>query len=195
MILSDDRVEISRLSQGDCKIAILERRKSIRNVRDQRGDDRCFLDDLLLWKWLADSPPEPTNFSMESGMEQCTLFYEHRRKTEVDSVPQDAILDPARWDDDLEDMTLDQLRNELVHIQESIQAHRDIKDRPRTHEDDQTLYSILPERIPADFRLPTREEFLGEARSPSAGCPAFWQSHRGCDTQCHNLHKWGPCRD
>ncbi|TSC81729.1 MAG: hypothetical protein G01um101420_834 [Parcubacteria group bacterium Gr01-1014_20] len=194
MILSVDRAEILRLSCNDCKTAILERRNSIRSSRDQRGDDRCFMDDWLLWKWLSDSPPEPTAFRIEWGMEQCALFYEHRRMEQVDPVPKDAILDSAHWDDDLEAMALNQLHDELVRIQEALRAHRDIKDRPRTLKDDQVLYQILPEKILADFRLPPKEEFLGEYRSPHAGCPAFWRSHSQCDTKCHNLHQWGPCK-
>lgn len=194
MILSNDRAELSRLSSHDCKVAILERRKSIRSSRDQCGDDRCFMDDWLLWRWLSDSLPEPVTFSIECGMKQCTLFYEHRRANEEDSIPEGAILDSTHWDDDLESMTLSQLRSELICIQEALHVHRDISGRPRNVEDDRTLYCILPEKIPADFRLPQKEEFLGESRSPHAGCPAFWRSHSQCHTKCHNLHQWGPCK-
>ena len=37
------------------------------------------------------------------------------------------------------------------------------------------------------------EEFIGEAKAPHAGCPAFWRSHANCPVERHNLHRWGPC--
>ncbi|MEK7151798.1 MAG: hypothetical protein AAB784_03780 [Patescibacteria group bacterium] len=194
MILSNDRVELLCLSESDCRIAIFERRESIRSCRDQRGDDRCFIDDWLLWEWLSDSPPKPVIFSIEWGMEQCVLFYEHRRAETADVIAHDAISDPMHWDDDLKKMTPEQLHNELIRIQEGLRKHRDIKNRPRTVEDDRAIYGLLPEKMPADFRLPPKEEFLGEAASPHAGCPAFWRSHSQCGTLCHNFHQWGPCR-
>lgn len=195
MILPGNKAAPLYLGDNDCRAAILERRESIRNHRDERGDDRCFLDDYLLWKWLSDSPPEPVApISIEWGMEQCALFYNHRRAETADPLPKEAILDPRHWDDDLEGMASDQLHDELLRVQEGLRAHRDITLRPRTIADDRALYALLPEKVPADFRLPPEEEFLGEARAPQAGCPAFWRSHGGCSAKCHDLHRWGPCR-
>ncbi len=82
----------------------------------------------------------------------------------------------------------------LFALQQSIRAHRDIFSKKRTLEDDRTLYALLPEKIPADFRLPPEPEFLGEAKAPRAGCPSFWRSHSTCATSDHDLHKWGPCK-
>ncbi len=114
MILPSKREELPYISGEDCRITILERRRSIRSHRDQRGDNRCFLDDYLLWKWLRDSPPEPRAETLIGrGMEQCTLFYEHRRAEVADVIPIDAILDSIHWDDDLRAMTSEELRSEL----------------------------------------------------------------------------------
>ncbi|MDO8520672.1 MAG: hypothetical protein Q7S52_01000 [bacterium] len=192
MILSNDKTALLLLNNADCVTAILERRESIRSHRDERGDDRCFLDDYLVWKWLEGTPADPVIMTKEEGMKQCMLFYEHRRAETSDPVSADAITDPAHWDDDLGNMSLDDLHDELLRIQKALGVHRDIVGRPRTVADDRTLYGVLPEKIPADFRLPAKEEFLGEARAPHAGCPAFWRSHDGCKG-CHDYHKWGPC--
>ncbi len=192
MILSCDPEELSRLSKVELQVAILERRSAIRWHRGQILDDRCFYDDYALWHLLKDSPPRPGLISVEWGMGQCTLFYEYRRSDTLDPVPEGAILDPKRWDDDLLGLTEEGLLAKLVQLQKALGAHRDIRDRPRTIEDDRVLYQILPENLPADFRLPPREEFLGYACAPRAGCPSFWKSHGTCQGP-HNLHQWGPC--
>lgn len=174
--------------------AIIQRRSVIRHHRDQRLDDRCWLDDYLVWAMRADSPADlssPPRF--EEAMRRCRQFYFCRRATTKDSAPVDAIFDKSQWDADLVSMTKEQLANELMHIQEAIRRHRDIDNRPRSANDDRLLYSILPEKIPADLRLPPEGEFLGEAKAPHAGCPAFWKSHANCPAAAHNLHQWGPC--
>ena len=192
MILSWKREELFHLGEADLRLAILERRRSIRKEhRDQRGDDRCFLDDYVIWCWLADSPPIP-EFTMQRGMDECLLFYEHRRSDTPDPVPEGALRGRRFWDKDIEMMSQSELLDQLLRIQESIREHRDVTGRPRTIDDDRRLYRVLPENLPADFRLPPREEFLGEARAPRAGCPSFWRSHGNCPL-LHNLHQWGPC--
>ena len=61
--------------------------------------------------------------------------------------------------------------------------------------EDISLYKLLPEhgKVPVDFTLPPREEFLGTVKD-CAGCPNFWKSHANCQTQKHNPHAWGPCK-
>jgi hypothetical protein len=94
----------------------------------------------------------------------------------------------------------DKLLDELVKLQDAILAHREVGNKPRTVEDDRQLYRVLPEKLPADFRLPPKEDFLGEAKAPTAGCPSFWRSHFGCSgcgecaQKASDLHKWGPCK-
>lgn len=194
MILSCERLELSLLNESELREAMRERRRVIREHRDMRGDDRCWLDDYVVWAMLDDSPPAPSALpAFEAGMEKCRQFFRDRNAEAADPAPTGAIVDPARWDDDLQNTTPAQLLDELVRVQEAIRRHRDIAGRPRTAEDDRALYGVLPEKVPADFRLPPEEAFLGEARSPQAGCPAFWRSHSACATSRHNLHRWGPC--
>lgn len=194
MVLPCNRTKLQNLTEKEIREAILERRRVIRESRDARGDDRCWLDYYLVWGMLDGTPPvPPVEYLLAGeGMRQCALFYCFRRLESKDPTPKDAILDPGRWDEDLLGMTVGQLRDELIRIQAFIRRHRDISGRPRTVEDDKMLYSVLPEKIPADFRLPPEEGFLGNAQL-HAGCPAFWDSHAACDHSC-NLHQWGPCR-
>lgn len=177
----------------DTKIKILDRRRAIRHHRDQRGDDRCWLDDFLVWKFLPDGPHDPTTLAeVGDGMEKCRAFFVHRRSETVDPIPEDAIVDSAHWDDDLQTMSHDELATELQGIDVAIKKHWDIHGRPRTIDDDQALYRILPEKMPADFRLPKEEIFLGTAKE-GVGCPCYWKSHELCGDK-HNFHKWGPCK-
>lgn len=167
-------------------------RAGIRLHRDQRGDDRCWLDDWRLWKLLPETVLDDTRVPADATA-RCEAFYRHRRADVADPVPADAIIDPARWDDDLAGADGATLNVELARLRGAIADHRDVEDRERTLDDDRALYAVLPEKIPADFRLPPEPEFLGEARAPTAGCPAFLRSHGTCPGTCHNLHRWGPC--
>ncbi|MDO8493134.1 MAG: hypothetical protein Q7S19_01145 [bacterium] len=177
--------------------AILERRSIIRVHRDQRMDDRCWLDDYPVWLMLNDTPEEPAKLPVhEEMMNLCKNFYVFRREPKADKIPPRAIRDRRLWDKDLYAPTLirTNLIKELFKIQVSIKNHRDISYRHRTTEDDRMLYSILPEKMPADFRLPPRKDFLEDGKAPIAGCPAFHKSHDSCpkDIPC-NTHAWGPC--
>lgn len=185
-----DRASLAALSIPVVIWSIVLRRMFIRYHRDQRGDNRCFLDDWFVWWFLSDTWPIP-HFTAELGMVQCELFYRHRHSDDVDTMPLRAILDPAHWDDDLWEMDDWRLVQELYRIQQTIRIHRNISDRPRTTDDDRALYSVLPERIAADFRLGSESEFLGLERAPVAGCPSFWASHKVCDSARCNLHDWG----
>jgi hypothetical protein len=185
------RLQSLRLAEQDIRETILEGRGVIRSHRDARGDDRCWLDDYLVHEMLEDWGPHPIKLP-ENAFEICTCFYRLRRSETADPMPKDAILDPAHWDDDLIGRTSIELLQILFGLQQAINKHRSIPVRMRTIEDDRELYSILPEKIPADFRLPPEEEFLGEEKAPEAGCPAFIRSHHDCLGIC-NLHAWGPC--
>lgn len=194
MRLSCERNILKHLSPSQLREAIFERRKLIRKHRDERGDDRCWLDDYSVWGMLEDSSPRPTApLPFEEVMGKCRDFYCCRRAEAPGAVPDFAIRDPLHWDDDLIRASEEELLGELLHIQEAIRRHRDIEGAPRTILDDRMLYAILPEKIPADFRLPPEDEFLGEARAPKAGCPSFWRSHAACPAP-HDLSHWGPCR-
>ena len=126
-------------------------------------------------------------------MKKCGAFYRYRRTEIPDPEPMGAITDPKEWDSDLILMTQEELEGELLRIRAAVRTHREINGRERTVDDDRELYSILPERLPADFRLPLESDFLGEAKAPHAGCPSFWRSHETCAAGAHDMHTWGPC--
>ena len=196
MRLPQNREVLSRLNLFELLDAIVERRMVIRGHRDAKGDHRCWLDDWLVWDMLKGYPDGryalPPYHAM---MKQCQDFYENRNASKPDSISLDAIIERGYWDDDLVKMNRIQMLNELVRIQEAIYEHITIGDRSRKADDDRKLYAVLPEKLPADFRLPPKEDFLGEAKAPHAGCPAFWRSHNnnGCEGLGHDLHAWGPC--
>lgn len=186
-----------KLTKGKLRLAIIARRKAIRKHRDQLGDNRCWLDDYWLYVFLDDSPPAPISIkAIDDALERCKKFFVFRRDDTPDPIPPNAITDRRHWDTYLKRMSRAKLLLELKWIQRAIKTHRDIEEteqRPRNIYDDRRLYSVLPERIPADFRLPPREEFIGEVRAPHAGCPAFIRSHASCKGTC-NIHAWGPCK-
>lgn len=63
-------------------------------------------------------------------------------------------------DDDVGSMGRHALRQEVVRLRHGIRAHRDAKGNDRCWIDDAALYALLPEDLPADTRLPPKEEFL-----------------------------------
>lgn len=171
---------------------ILELRQAIRYHRDQIGDDRCWLDDYLVWNALPETKQVVRLPTYEEGMKKCRAFYENRNEGYREEIPSDAILDANRWDNDLVKNSHEDLTAKLVLLERAIRKHYDIHNRERTIEDDKELYSVLPEKIPADFRLPCEKDFLGTTKKDT-GCPQFWKSHQHCPGE-HNLHQWGPCR-
>ena len=174
-------------------LRIKKLRSVIREHRDQKGDDRCWIDDYMVWNELPETKKKIHLPTYDEGMERCRKFYENRNSDHVDEMPKEAICDQTRWDEDLSGMNYQQLIGELFKLEDAIKKHYQITGRERTFHDDQELYDVLPEKIPADFRLPCKEEFLGTAK-PGAGCPNFWRSHQYCETEKHDLHEWGPCR-
>lgn len=195
MILSRSKIMLESLIHFQLVEAILERRKVIRYVRDQKGDDRCFLDYYLVWEFVISSPRMP-RFTAQEGMKHCALFYEYCNADAPDEIPPGTACEIKRWDANLHLLSHAELVQELSAIQEAIVQHRDVEGqehRPRSCADDRTLFiSTLPEHAPCDFRLPPQNQFLISTTSTS-GCPAFWQSHGGCSSYC-NLNRWGPCR-
>lgn len=192
--LSCDPDDLATITTEIILDAVRERRKIIREHRDAKGDHRCWVDDYAIWAALDDSPFVSAKSIKELGMTQCEFFYKYRRSEIADPVPSDAILDSSQWDDDLYTMSRVELVNELIKTQVAIQTHRNAQyNRPSTIDDDRRLYAMLPEKIPADFRLPAKEKFLGRELAPNAGCPAFWESHGKCGEEC-TIREWGPCK-
>lgn len=171
---------------------ILEMRSAIRSHRGQKGDDRCWLDDHAVYNTVPSIREKVHLPTYDEGMRKCRLFYKNRNAVSADPVPSDAILNSVEWDDDLREMNAEDLRNEHTKLETAILKHYNIPHDKKTIEYDRELYSILPEKIPADFRLPCEEDFLGTKKT-DAGCPQFWKSHQRCSGE-HNLHQWGPCK-
>jgi hypothetical protein len=194
MILACSEAMLEFLAHFQLVEAILERRAAVRYLRDQKGDDRCFLDYYLIWDFVVSSPRMP-RFGIEDGMERCKFFYEHCRAASVDKISQGDTCEIKRWDANLRFLSRDELMEELAMVQRAIVRHRDaeiLEYRPRTCDHDRALCgAVLPELEPCDFRLPVPEKFL-ISTTPTSGCPAFWQSHAACGNTC-NLHQWGKC--
>lgn len=74
-------------------------------------------------------------------------------------------------DSDLPGLTIEALRAEVLALRAAIRVHRDGKAQARCWLDDQALYAALPEKTPAQFALPPREEFL-------RSCTRFWSDRQ-----------------
>lgn len=184
--------ELADLDKSQLMKAIKDRRKAIRYHRDQIGDDRCWLDDGLVWAALNTTPAEPKVLpDYEKMMEHCSAFFYKRQEKEFDQIKDQ--MDETKWDEDLHRLDETGLLNELLKLQTTILEHRERGQLNLTVADDKKLYEILPEGLKADFRLPSEAAFLGGTVDPCAGCPNFWKSHQSCGTKQHNLRKWGKC--
>lgn len=160
---------------------VLRLRQEIREHRDQRGDDRCWLDDVALHALLPDAPPALLELPPWEEMEKrCAAYFENRQCAACPhAIPPDAILDPREWDGDLENMTDEKILAETLRLRQGIRLHRDIGEK-RTAIDDEALCALLPEKLLADSRL-TGPRFL-----PS--CRNFWETRQGQNPQ--KLHEW-----
>ncbi|MGE4232904.1 MAG: hypothetical protein AB7F43_06185 [Bacteriovoracia bacterium] len=187
-------MSFKNISTEELKVKILVVRKAIRYHRDQKMDDRCWLDDYLVWNALSESEGLREPPSWQQMQKKCETFFAQRRSEVADEMPPEAKFDPQSWDKDLDEMKYDDLQSELKKIDSAIEVHKSLSEKKRTLNDDRELYRVLPEKIACDFRLPDREDFLGERKAPDGGCPSFWRSHQSCNTKKHNLHIWGPCK-
>jgi hypothetical protein len=165
----------------------LERlRSAIRFHRDQAGDDRCWLDDYILYRELPDSAPEPASLPNAKEMfERCSRYFNQRGCSADTSVYRQACVASTP-------PVCAETTDEIMRIESAIRAHRE-KGELLTWKDDLDLYMTLPEKKGANFSLTPKDEFLygwGE----SGGCPHFWRSHLRCCVERHDLHSWGPCK-
>lgn len=56
---------------------------AIRDHRDARGDDRCWVDDVDLYKSLGEEVPEPEALALpnkEAFLSRCIKYWNHRQK-------------------------------------------------------------------------------------------------------------------
>ncbi len=176
------------------KQRIIELRNAIRYIRDQNGDDRCWLDYRKGYALLHDTNPEELTRlpNRSDGMRLCTLFYEER-KSQASSIPRN-LISQDKWDKDLEGKSEQTLQLTLQELETAWRKHRETPIEKLTLSHDRALYQVLPEygHTPVDFTLPPRAEFLG-TKKEGAGCPNFWTSHANCKSVKHDPHGWGPC--
>ena len=74
-------------------------------------------------------------------------------------------------DKDLESLSKEELQQEILRLRTGIREHRDAKGHDRCWLDDIDLYNLLPEKLPADTKLPDREEFL-------TNCNKFYENRQ-----------------
>jgi uncharacterized small protein (DUF1192 family) len=92
--------------------AEVERIKAaIREHRDQKGDDRCWLDDLMLYRALDGKVSGATVADMElppkcDFLESCSRYWDQRQR-------------PTAKDDDPKEMTIAQLQAEVERLKAS----------------------------------------------------------------------------
>jgi hypothetical protein len=191
-----DRAKILNvgLSVADLRDAILAREFDVTSHAKAVGDNRCHYDDYKVHRHLDDTPKLEWPVPLEKMMEKCTYFFTFRRAAAKDAVPTESIYDVQKRWTFIQNADEDKLLHIFMYYQEAIFEHRSA--RPITIKDDRLLYArVIPGNIELDLRLPPREDFLGEAKAPCAGCPAFWRSHANCDARLCNPHQWGPCEE
>lgn len=74
-------------------------------------------------------------------------------------------------DKDLESLSKEELQQEILRLRTGIREHRDAQGHDRCWLDDIDLYNLLPEKLPADTKLPEREEFL-------TNCNKFYENRQ-----------------
>ena len=129
--------------------------------RDQRGDDRCWFDDLSLYWCLPESIRRPVKLSTQEMAERCA-YYRHCRSDQ--NRPRQAALDPEmeseRCAKYLNEMPRLLLILEGRKLRKGVRDHRDKPMISRTVADDKKLYALVRGGMEADFRLPPAEVFL-----------------------------------
>ncbi|MEK7610371.1 MAG: hypothetical protein AAB468_01325 [Patescibacteria group bacterium] len=141
---------------SEIKKKIIEWRGVIRWHRDQVGHDRCWLDDGHVYKIVLGL--ETTHPPSKTVCEDLCTQYHHGRSGKKFIRGQNK-LNGKKPDDDLEKMSRHRLELEWAKLLKAVTAHYRLGDGERLARDDQKLYRVLPEKTPADQRLPTANEF------------------------------------
>ncbi len=138
----------------ETKKAILNLRYAVRWHRDQFGDDRCWLDDWRVYKFLPEGFKNELP-SYEACMELCKQYKNFRTETKP-PVPYESVT-KNQLDIDLLYLSPSGLKYELEQICQAVRHHLNIGDGNRTASDDRLLYNILPDKIPANQSVPDLE--------------------------------------
>lgn len=148
-------------------------RNAIRHHRDQRDDDRCWVDDHLLYHVVLGLPDLSELPDKAEWMRRCGLF--HGRRSPGPFVaphpPSPIHGDPDR---DLETMGADTLEAMLKHLVMTVLEHH-ARGEQKSWSDDIALYLVLPERYTPHSKsveLANCERFYECKRAEVArGCP------------------------
>lgn len=147
---------------------LLGLRGAIREHRNPKGHDRCWLDDDILYQRTIEGyMPIGVLCSREDFMRLCHLFKANRRD---DIVPSSCQEHDRNWDEDLEYVSVKELICAIDRTRTAIVAHYE-KGEAKTAADDRALYAVLPDEIVADLRLP--EDF-------PVGCESFYEDCLAC---------------
>jgi hypothetical protein len=170
--------KLGTLSLTHLKQEILDFRKDLRYHRDQLGDDRCWVDDSLLYEHLPEKKGIITRLPKWDKMAvECSRFQRMRGSGKHTGIGFKEV-NYNLFDSDLDKMDSTAMIRELMVLRVAVRKHRDLGPK-KTLEDDAELYALLPEKIPADFWLPP--ELL-------INCHRFWDIK-----QTHNpekIHEW-----
>ncbi|MDO8599423.1 MAG: hypothetical protein Q7S02_04905 [bacterium] len=137
-------------------------RSAIRHHRDQRGDDRCWVDDDLLSHVVLGKPDLTELPSKSTFMGRCRVFHE-RRRASAPAVPRPIVHEDP--DGDLVTMSVDELQRVRDALIDGVRTHNE-KGEAKTWKDDVALYMMLPEKDLGDLAHP--DELL-------ANCERFYE--------------------
>jgi hypothetical protein len=129
--------------------------------RDQRGDERCWYDDLTLYWNLPEESRQPVRLTREEMADRCSHY--HRWRSSVDRpalCAQDSQIESARCAQYVSAMSRWDLIAEARKLRQGIRNHRDKAFAKRTVSDDRALYKLVRGGLQADFRLPPANMFL-----------------------------------
>jgi hypothetical protein len=171
--------DIKGATPAELHALIIIARDDIRWHRDQRGHDRCWLDDLKVYSSLPEykNPYVRQLCTRAEFLARCDDFFENRQNPNENPASPAGRMGKAK-DSDLQSMDLDELGSELLRLRGGIREHRS-KGRTVSWEDDSRLYSLLPDKKRAITKLPEKERLL-------RGCRKFCSS-RGNPPK---LHEW-----
>ena len=82
--------DLDSISHNNLIAEVLKLRKAIRNHRDQKGDDRCWMDDIELYKTLPEGVADAdlSLLSDDQFKRNCDLFVKNRKRP----VPKGAVI-------------------------------------------------------------------------------------------------------
>ena len=161
--------------QQELRAHIVAARNTIRWHRDQLGDDRCWVDDCLLYHRVLGHSDITQLLPKPEFIGKCRIFHERRR---MQSPPGPMPSTPPHPDSDLRGVTDEVLSAKLQRLKDAVKRHYEPGDA-KTASDDQDLYLTLPEKFHGDLRHP--EQLL-------ENCERFYEVKRKDNPL--RIHEW-----